>query len=299
MTAKLFRYFVEQESGIGFEINGKQYSLDAALGSIRTMAGENIPERMSMLEAALMVNQKPTILEQLEQFINDSKLTESCSIKDGWTFGVPLQPSKIIAVGRNYSEHAKELDHDLTEEPMLFAKLPSSMTAHQQPVIIPKDVGRVDHEIELAVFIGAVVKNISAEKAMGSVLGYTIFNDVTARDMQKAESAKGKPWMRAKGFDSFGPCGPYFIPASHLENPHSLELKLTVNGEVRQQGKTADMIFNIPTLISFISRTCTLFPGDIIITGTPSGVSPLNPGDVMVAEIEPIGRLESPVKMQS
>lgn len=295
MMSRLFIYYTAEDSGVGFEADGMQLSLNAALKVVKQEAGDEIPDELGIYEAAIMVNQKPDIFNQLIKYIRETGKEKECALPQGWEFGIPVQPTKIIAIGRNYTDHAKEMNNEPPKEPMFFSKLTSSMTSNKRPVAIPEGVGRVDHEIELAVIIGSTATRVSQDKAMDHVLGYTIFNDITARDMQKEEGAKGKPWTRAKGFDTFGPCGPYLVPKVMIEDPHNLELELRVNGEVRQTGNTGDMVFKIPELIEFVSDSCTLFPGDVIITGTPAGVSPLKAGDVITAGIDNLGLLESPV----
>ncbi|MCP4724395.1 MAG: fumarylacetoacetate hydrolase family protein [bacterium] len=209
---------------------------------------------------------------------------------------MPAEPSKIIAIARNYALHAKESGAEVSEEPVFFAKLVSSLIAHLEAVEIPEGVGRVDHEVELAVYIGRRAKKVKREEALDYVAGYTVFNDVTAREQQKKDKEGGHPYTRAKGFDTFGPCGPYAVPSRYIDDPQNIDLELKINGETKQKSNTSHMIFPIDLLISFISGICTFEPGDFIATGTPEGVSPLTPGDVMTAEISGIGALENPVK---
>ncbi|HOT96667.1 MAG TPA: fumarylacetoacetate hydrolase family protein [bacterium] len=203
------------------------------------------------------------------------------------------RPTKILCLGRNYRAHAAELDNTVPESPMYFAKVPSSLLPHQGAICIPAGIGRVDHELELALVIGKRGARIPAEKAMEHVAGYTIANDVTAREMQREEQKKGKPWTLAKGIDTFCPIGPWLIPADLLPDPHRLAMELKVDGEVRQKGNTGEMVYKIPELIAYISRYMTLEPGDILLTGTPEGVSPLQPGNRVECSIEGLGTLEN------
>ena len=228
--------------------------------------------------------------------LQDFQPLEDLILTKAFPYQVPIsRPQKIICIGRNYREHANELQNQPPKEPIFFAKSPSALIAHEQAVRIPQDAGRVDHEAELAVIIGKTGANLTNEKAMEYVAAYTIMNDVTARELQKKDTAAGLPWFRAKSFDTFCPLGPYLIPAGNVPNPQALEVKLTVNDEIRQQGNTADMIFPVRELISTISHFCTLQAGDVIATGTPAGVGPLRPGDRMVATVTGFGELINPI----
>ena len=209
----------------------------------------------------------------------------------------PIQrPQKILCIGRNYSEHAKELDHPIPKEPIFFSKSSSAMIAHEQTIHLPENVGRIEHEAELAVVIGKTGKNIPENKVDEHIAGYTILNDITAREMQKKDIAASLPWYRSKNFDGFCPVGPYLVPRNSITDPHKLKITLTVNDEVRQQGNTADMIFSIPEVVSYLSRYCTLAPGDIIATGTPSGVGIITSGDKMVTSVSGLGDLVNPIE---
>ncbi len=201
----------------------------------------------------------------------------------------PLLPQKIICLGRNYAEHAREQGAELPETPLIFLKPPSAIIGPGQAILLPPQSQQVEHEAELAVVIGRSGRWIAAEAAWDYVLGYTIANDVTARDLQRRDGQ----WTRGKGFDTFCPLGPWieteFDPADAL-------VTCRVNGEVRQMATTRDLLFGIPQLIAFISSVMTLEPGDVILTGTPAGVSPLQDGDVVSVEIEGLGELSNPVR---
>ncbi|MGI4787363.1 MAG: fumarylacetoacetate hydrolase family protein [Janthinobacterium lividum] len=204
-------------------------------------------------------------------------------------------PHRILAIGRNYSEHAKELGSEVPDEPIVFQKASTSVIASGQPIVLPPNVGRVDFEGELAVVIGTGGRNISEAEALSHVAGYTLINDVTARDVQKRAIAKSLPWFLSKSYDTFGPLGPCIVTPDEIPNPQNLELTLTVNGEVKQQTNTSEMIFSIPFLIAYLSQHIALVPGDVIATGTPPGVGPLHPGDLVEVRIPEIGTLENPV----
>jgi 2-keto-4-pentenoate hydratase/2-oxohepta-3-ene-1,7-dioic acid hydratase in catechol pathway len=200
----------------------------------------------------------------------------------------PAQPSKIICIGLNYKDHAQELGMPLPENPLLFLKPSSALVGHLGKIVYPDVSKRVDYEAELAVVIGRRCKNISAKDAEKVIMGYTCFNDVTARDLQKEDVQ----WTRAKSFDTFAPLGPYI--ASFID-VSDLCVKTRVNGRVRQESSTSNLIFDVPTLIEFISRIMTLERGDVIATGTPSGVGELHVGDEVEIEIEDIGTLKNTV----
>jgi 2-keto-4-pentenoate hydratase/2-oxohepta-3-ene-1,7-dioic acid hydratase in catechol pathway len=203
----------------------------------------------------------------------------------------PVIPGKIVCVGRNYAAHAKEHGAEVPAVPLIFLKPPSSLIGHQENIELPPQSHQVEHEAELAVVIGRAGRWITAEQALTHVFGYTIANDVTARDLQRSDGQ----WTRAKGFDTFCPVGPWveteFDPADAVITCH-------VNGEMRQMASTHDMIFSVRQLIAFISSVMTLEPGDLILTGTPAGVSPLSPGDSVEVSIEGLGSLTNPVITQ-
>ena len=201
----------------------------------------------------------------------------------------PLKPGKIIAVGRNYVDHAKERGVDVPEIPLIFFKPPSSVIGPGETIILPPQSSRVDHESELAVVIGKSGRWISAEQAMGHVMGYTAANDVTARDLQQ----KDGQWTRGKGFDTFCPLGPWI--ETDLD-PADTIIRCRVNGEMRQMGSTREMVFSVQQLIAFVSTVMTLEPGDVLLTGTPAGIGPLTAGDVVEVEVDGIGVLSNPVK---
>jgi 2-keto-4-pentenoate hydratase/2-oxohepta-3-ene-1,7-dioic acid hydratase in catechol pathway len=205
------------------------------------------------------------------------------------------RPPKILALGRNYLEHARESGHEAPPEPIVFCKASSSVIGPEEPVACKKSLGRVDPEIELAVVIGKEGSDIPAEQASDYVAGYTILNDVSARDVQSADLKASNPWLRSKSIDTFCPMGPCVLLADEAPEPVSLDMELRVNGEVRQRDNTANLIFKIPQVIEFISRHMTLEPGDIISTGTPAGIQAIFPGDVMECWVEKIGILRNPV----
>lgn len=200
----------------------------------------------------------------------------------------PVLPTKIVAVGVNYMAHAKEMGQDLPAEPLIFLKPASSVIGSLDPIIYPKMSSRVDHEAELAVVIKKRAKNVSEAQALDFVLGCTCFNDVTARDLQK----KDGQWTRAKGFDTFSSIGPWIVTDLDTSN---LVIECYLNGVLKQKGTTRDMVFNVPQLVSYISSIMTLEPGDVIATGTPPGIGPMQVGDRVDVNIEGIGVLSNSV----
>ena len=209
---------------------------------------------------------------------------------------VLLNPQKFICIGRNYIEHAAESGSKVPQSPIFFLKANSSMIAHLDKIVIPDlDLGRVDHEVELAAIIGKKGKNILKDKAMDYVAGYTVVNDITARELQRGDAKKGHPWARAKSIDTFGPIGPYFVPKGYLKDPYNLRLFCKVDGDIKQDGNTKDMVFKIDDLISFLSKFITLYPNDIIATGTVSGISEIRHGHILEAYVEKIGTLKNRV----
>jgi 2-keto-4-pentenoate hydratase/2-oxohepta-3-ene-1,7-dioic acid hydratase in catechol pathway len=204
------------------------------------------------------------------------------------------EKAKIICVGRNYINHAKELGNVIPEEPLLFWKPNTALLSPHDSIILPKKSNKVQYETELVAVIGKQCKNISKDHALDYVLGYTIGLDITARDLQK----KDKTWFRGKSFDTFAPVGPVIVPKESINLEHC-KISLLVNNELRQQGNTKDMIFDLPTIISYISNIVTMEPGDLIFTGTPEGVGNLSNGDKLCATIEGIGTLKVSVKNAS
>ena len=201
------------------------------------------------------------------------------------------RPSKIICVGRNYAEHAKELGNTIPERPLLFFKPPSSLVGDGDPIRLPNESSQIEHEGEIGVVIGKVLRRADKASALDAIAGLTCVNDVTARDLQRTDGQ----WTRAKGFDTFCPTGPRLVPLADLPQLDELEVICRVNGEERQHGYIRQMAFDIPTILAYISNIMTLEPGDLVATGTPSGVGPLHPGDRVEVEVPGVGVLSNPV----
>ena len=295
---RAFNYFTERnEPRIGLQVDGKEYNFSYLWQIYKDFKGlHQIPD---MIFLQVMVEMDYFSRENFEEVLNTVQSFRSLQdmiIRDKYRLDVPIsRPQKIICIGKNYVAHAKEFDSQVPTEPMYFSKLQSALLPHGGKVVLPPNIGRVDHEVELAAVIGKPASKISQEKAMDYVAGYTIGVDVTARDLQKAAKEVGHPWTLAKGMDTFLPLGPYLLPADEVKDPHNLPIEFRVNSETRQKANTRDMVFKIPELIEYITRYITLQPGDIICTGTPEGVSPLKDGDKMEATIEGFGVLKNSV----
>ena len=214
--------------------------------------------------------------------------------------GCPLcRPSKIICLGLNYLDHREESGFEKPQKPLLFSKTPNALTGPFDPILLPLSCGQIDWEVELAVVIGRAGKRIPAQNAMTHVAGFSVLNDVSGRQAQFSDSQ----WFRGKSFDTFAPMGPALVTVDEIDNFQNLNLTARVNGDIMQAGNSADMIFDIPTIIAFISQDITLWPGDIISTGTPSGVGIfrdppvlLKAGDVVECEVENVGMIRNTVK---
>jgi 2-keto-4-pentenoate hydratase/2-oxohepta-3-ene-1,7-dioic acid hydratase in catechol pathway len=201
----------------------------------------------------------------------------------------PVLPGKIVAVGLNYRDHANEMGIEIPKVPILFMKPSTSVIGPQGDIIYPVQSSRVDYEAELAVVIGSTCKDVDARDAANHILGYTCLNDVTARDLQ----AKDGQWTRSKSFDTFAPIGPWIVTG--IEDPHALPIRALLNGETKQSSNTSNLIFGVYELVDFISHVMTLEKGDVIATGTPAGIGPMNAGDEIAIEIEGIGVLKNRV----
>jgi len=215
-----------------------------------------------------------------------------------------INPTKIICLGTNYMDHIEETGFEIPGEPLIFPKTLNCLITNNQPIIYPKYLynnrryNRVDYEVELAFIVKDKCKNISAEKVYDHILGYTVFNDVTARKMQTKDIISQKPWFRSKSFDTFGPVGPVIKKVDEIRDPHNLDIELKVNGDIKQSSNTKHLLFKIPETFEYITKFFTMEPGDIIATGTPGGIGPIDPGDLIEATIENIGTLTNKVILE-
>ncbi|HTY59816.1 MAG TPA: fumarylacetoacetate hydrolase family protein [Bacteroidota bacterium] len=230
-------------------------------------------------------------------FIARERLERFVTVAPEARMTAPLRsPGKIIALGLNYALHAREGKMPLPKEPMIFVKAPSAIIGPGETVRIPHGMGRMDHEVELAVVIGKRAAGVSEKSAWDHIAGYTILNDVTARDIQTLDVGKKHPWFRSKSFDTFCPLGPWIVTADEFRPPVHVDLECRVNGRIRQKANTKNLVFGIAKIISWVSRLIALEPGDIISTGTPEGISPVTDGDVITCRIRGIGELRNPVR---
>jgi 2-keto-4-pentenoate hydratase/2-oxohepta-3-ene-1,7-dioic acid hydratase in catechol pathway len=215
-----------------------------------------------------------------------------------------INPTKIICLGLNYQDHIDEFKRETPKEPVLFTKTLNCLITDGDQIIYPKMLyndrknNQVDYEVELAFIIKDKCKNVPKSEAYNHILGYSVFNDVTARKMQRRDVVSQKPWFRSKSFDTFGIIGPRIVPTNEIDDPHDLNLELKLNGVVKQSSNTKHLMHKIPFLVEHISKFFTLEAGDIIATGTPSGVGPVKPGDIVEATVEKIGTLTNKVVLE-
>lgn len=288
---KLFTFYRDEKLSLGVKWNDVFIDVKAAL--------EKNPDPNLPTDIMEVIAVGENALQRLEQFIQSLDVADEQIILEEETIKwgpAVTNPNKIICVGLNYRKHADETNSPYPEIPILFNKFSNTLTGHQSEIKIPHTTERVDYEVELGIVIGKKGKYIEEKDALDYVFGYCTTNDVSARDVQK----RGIQWMTGKTLDGFGPVGPYLVTRDEIENPNNLQIKTTLNGEVRQDSNTSDMIFNCEQLISYISTYMTLEPGDLIMTGTPEGVILglpkeervyLKPGDVVTVEVEKLGAL--------
>ncbi|TFG12940.1 MAG: FAA hydrolase family protein [Promethearchaeota archaeon] len=215
-----------------------------------------------------------------------------------------INPTKIICVGTNYMDHIEESKLPVPKEPVLFPKTLNCLIGNGDPIIYPKllfnnlKLKRVDYEVELAFIIKDKCKDVPKRETYNHIMGYTVFNDVTARRMQTKDILSQLPWFRSKSLDTFGPIGPRIASVDEIPDPHNLNIELKVNGEVKQSSNTKHLLFKVPDLMEYITSLFTMEPGDIVATGTPSGIGPVLPGDIIEAIIERIGTLTNKVVLE-
>ncbi|RDU96706.1 fumarylacetoacetate hydrolase family protein [Trinickia dinghuensis] len=286
----------------GLAVNGALYDAQAALA--RT-GGPDVPLDVDGLVAGWDARSAATLaaLERAAHAIGQG----ACSAPplEGYRLRVPFTPRRIFAAASNYYEHAREMGTELAprEEstPYMFMKAETSVVPTLADVVMPAGAERVDWEVELAVVMGRGGRHIAVADALSHIAGYTVLNDVSARDLNRRSDYPFKhDWFRGKSFDTFGPFGPWIVPRACIAEPQNLRMRLAVNGETMQDGSTSEMIFSIAEQIHYLSSILTLHPGDVIATGTPTGVGMgrgifLKPGDVMVASIDGIGAIENPL----
>ena len=290
---KLVRYLHGGTESYGVLADGRIIDLPMLLKA----KGKGAPLSLEELIASDMN------IEEMRRLIKESSEAETCRFsvdeREAAIKAPVSSPPKIICLGLNYRDHAEESGAEIPDEPIIFMKPRTCIVGPMEPVVKPRFVEKLDYEVELAVIIGRRGKNISVSEAAEYIFGYTVFNDISARDIQ----FKDGQWTRGKSFDTFAPMGPCIITQGQMGDPYDLRLRTWVNGEIRQDSSTRMMVFNVYEVVHHLSRVMTLEPCDIIATGTPGGVAAfmkpeprfLKPGDIVEAEIEKIGRLRNPV----
>ncbi len=285
-----------EDDFLGFEDDGDIINLTRAISFYEITVNNCVPVPVNYVEELIWDNNfSIDFLGEVMSVLSKYGVKNDFTLKGRYVVNAPVNPGKIIALGNNYRDHIKEMNQQIPEEPVLFGKWPSTVIGHQEPIIKPSWIGRMDYEAELAVIIGRTARKVKASEAMNHVFGYTCLNDVSARDIQKKDLSQSLPWMPSKNFDTFAPMGPCILLAGAVREPVSIKVQSKVNGELRQNGNTGDFIFDISTVIGYISKIMTLDAGDVITTGTPAGVGPLEAGDVVEITCEGIGTLSNPV----
>ncbi len=283
---------------IGIEYQDELYDFTQAWELYKQLKNQGKGPGLNFLQ--VMVETDFFNLDSLQEVIfafREVRPIDDLKLKPPVIFLPPIgRPQKILCIGRNYKEHADELGNKVPEEPLFFSKAPSSIVAHESKIVLPRDVGRVDFEGEIALVISKKANRVSEKNALDYVAGFSLINDVTAREMQKKDTAAGRPWFRSKSFDTFCPFGPFLMPKQAISNISDLEIFVKVNGKMKQQSSTSKMVFGFVEIISYLSRFCTLEPGDVIATGTPAGVGAIKAGDSVEVSVHEFGTLINQVE---
>ncbi|GAB4463426.1 MAG: fumarylacetoacetate hydrolase family protein [Armatimonadaceae bacterium] len=294
-----FAWIAPDESRTGtlaiVQDEGTFLAVTPTLSAFGEITGREVPTVKTPLDALLLGTMFTELVSEAVETLTENGIALQTFPPDVPVLAPLPRPNRILAIGRNYAKHAEELGNTVGEEPIVFLKASSSVIGPGEAIVLPEWLGQADYEAELLVVIGKGGKDIAEADAMEYVAGYSLFNDVTAREKQRALQEKKHPWFLAKSPDTFGPLGPYLVSKADVTDPHALTITCRVNGEVRQHDSTGKMIFPIPYLIAFLSQWMALEPGDVIATGTPSGVGALKPGDSVSVEIEAMGALTNPV----
>ncbi len=287
---------------LGLQADDKLIDVAALARSVRQSGGPASEWLLGAADALDVIKRGPEALSEIGALADEARRfldDEGVAVPtDAVEFLPPVYPGKILAIGRNYVDHAIEGGAEPPAAPLIFMKLPNALSAHEAPIVLPTISAKVDYEAELAVVIGRRAKRVSEAAALDYVFGYTLINDVSARDLQYGDGQ----WVRGKGLDGFAPLGPFITTRDEVPDVHALKIEGRLNGEVMQSSNTGKMIFNIPYLISYISQGITLEPGDVIATGTPEGVGVfrdppvlLKAGDVFEVTVEKLGTLRNTV----
>lgn len=273
------------------------FNFTRALTDMRQIVeGESLPPVTVLRDLITAGLFHRSLLSRVAEFVQRSGRLDDYRLSPPERWLPPLRPGKVLAMGRNYRAHVLEFDNQMPDFPVIFSKANSACIGCGETIQLPADCGRVDYEGEVTVVIGRTCRRIAPEQARHYVAGYTLINDVTARDLQRKAMGEGNPWFLAKSFDTFCPVGPTVAPAALFDWPPVIPIETRINGERRQQSDTGHLIFSIETILSYISHCITLEPGDLVATGTPEGVGPLKPGDLVEILSPEIGVLRNPVR---
>jgi 2-keto-4-pentenoate hydratase/2-oxohepta-3-ene-1,7-dioic acid hydratase in catechol pathway len=270
------------------------------LGSLLSLRDLSLSDSNDLLTFISRVDETSMHLLK-EELVSISSSTITAMVKSGDAMELSrvklkapiLRPPAVFCLGFNYRSHAPELKRPIPEVPVTFMKPSAAVVGPDEEVVLPKVASRVDYEVELTIVMGRGGRNIPKRGAYRSIFGYTVLNDITARDIQQRDFSLARPWLRSKGFDTFAPLGPFIVTKDEIGDPMDLEIKLAVNGQVKQQSRTKEMIFDIPFIIEYISSFTKLEPGSVIATGTPEKIGQLHDGDVIEAYVEKIGTLRN------
>jgi 5-oxopent-3-ene-1,2,5-tricarboxylate decarboxylase / 2-hydroxyhepta-2,4-diene-1,7-dioate isomerase len=293
---KIARVDADGEAVLAMQLTGQWLNISRAWQDYeRLVEGVDAHSIRDMRELFQRGLAKRAACQKLLAFIEEAG-SQRYVLERGPEFLLPFRPGKVIAIGRNYAAHVREFDNEMPQEPLFFGKLAETCIGPQEPIVVKEWYGRVDHEGEIGVVINQEVRDAHPDLAQALVAGYTLVNDVTAREMQKGDVGAAKPWFRSKNLDTFCPMGPAVLLPEDVPWPLELDIETRVNGEVRQQSNTRMFLFKLPEIIAYVSKHMTLYPGDVIATGTPEGVGPLKPGDVVEVSCPEIGVLRNPVQ---
>lgn len=292
------QFELEGQPVVGVYDAGKWINYTDALAAYEGLVKKESPHRFSTISQLITAERfVGRDIASAVAFAKDHRLLRRFVLPPTAVMKAPIaRPPKIIALGLNYVLHAKEGNFEVPNEPILFMKASSSVIGPGESIVIPTDQGRIDHEAELAVVIGRRASNVRKKDAYGIIAGYSIINDVTARTLQSNDIAQKHPWFRSKSYDTFTPFGPWIVTADAIPAPVHLPISCRVNTTLRQRSNTKHLLFDIPTLIEFITKDITLEPCDVISTGTPQGIGEIKAGDVVSCRIDRIGVLTNPVR---
>ncbi|MFA6472244.1 MAG: fumarylacetoacetate hydrolase family protein [Candidatus Latescibacterota bacterium] len=296
---RIYSLSKDDEDFLGFENDGVLLDLTRAIAfyeiSKENYFGDSIRDIEDLIWDNIFTE---NYLGAVMNFVDAHGLKSDLTVTGEYEINPPINPGKIIALGNNYHNHIREMGQKIPDEPVLFGKWPSTVIGQGDSIVKPSWIGSLSYEAELAFIIGQTAKNVPASEAMEYVAGYTCVNDVTARDIQKKDLARSLPWMPSKNFDTFAPMGPCVLLASASKEPLEFGVQSRVNGQLKQDGNTRDLIFSIPIIIEYITKIMTLETGDVVSTGTPEGVGSLDPGDTVEITCTGIGTLSNTVVEQ-